>query len=149
MGEKSSIEKIKSLVRNQHFFVLCTHGDISAYGSLIAYGYSEDLKELYFATPKKTKKYSFLKVSKQVAAVIDNRSEGKGFKDLLAVTVKGRAEEVSKEDQVAFKKARDLIITRHDYLQSFLLTKDTSFFCLKDIEYLFTIDFSTLYKWKP
>ena len=41
-------EKIKKLASEHFFFILCTQGDNQPYGSLIAYAYKNDLKNLFF-----------------------------------------------------------------------------------------------------
>ena len=43
-------EKIKKLISEQFFFILCTQGEGQPYGSLIAYAFQDNLKKFFFAT---------------------------------------------------------------------------------------------------
>ena len=54
-------DRIRALLDEQPFAVLCTQGEGQPYGSVIAYAASEDLLAVSFATPVATRKYRLLR----------------------------------------------------------------------------------------
>ena len=66
-------ERIRRLVSDQPYAVLCTQGDGQPYGSVVAFACSADLTTAVFATPVTTRKYRLLVACEQVALVVDNR----------------------------------------------------------------------------
>ena len=54
------VTKIRRLVTEQLYGVLCTQGQGQPYGSLIAFAFSDDLSRAVFATPIATRKYHLL-----------------------------------------------------------------------------------------
>ena len=69
-------EKLRKLFSVVQLAVLATEHDGSPYASLVAFAASDDLREIYFATDRETRKYSYLQENKQVALLVDNRSNG-------------------------------------------------------------------------
>ena len=66
-----------------------------AYGALVAFAFTPDLRHAVFTTPKATGKFSMLTRSGRVALLIDNRPDRVGeFMNTKAVTVTGRATHV-------------------------------------------------------
>ena len=49
-------DRIRQLVTEEPYGVLCTHGEGLAYGSLVAFAFTEDLRYAVFATPLATRK---------------------------------------------------------------------------------------------
>lgn len=145
--EKDIIEKIKSLIKRQNFFVLCTSDSSGPYGSLIAYSYSDSFEYLYFATSKNTKKYQMLKQNPRVSAVIDSRDSGEVFKRLEAMTISGTAEQMPGGS--CLEKSAMSLKRRHPYLSDFLGQDDTVVFCLKGIKIYYVLDLNTVYEWEP
>ena len=66
--------RIRRLLTEQRYAVLCTQSQSQPYGSLIAFAASDDLKTIVFATPVTTRKYRLLTECEHVALVIDSRS---------------------------------------------------------------------------
>lgn len=89
-------EKLRKLFSVTQLAVLATEHDGSPYASLVAFTASDDLREIYFATSRETRKYRYLQENKQVALLVDNRSNGvEDFRDAMAVTILGSATELA------------------------------------------------------
>ena len=112
---KKDLEK---LFRNQRLGVLATQNDGQPYSSLVAFTPSKDLRWLYFATTRSTRKYAYLSRDPRVSMLIDNRSnEASDFKLAMAVTATGTAEEVQKSEREGLKTE---YLSKHPYLKEFV-----------------------------
>ncbi|RQW83889.1 MAG: pyridoxamine 5'-phosphate oxidase family protein [Geobacter sp.] len=88
-------EKLRKLFSVVQLAVLATEHDGSPYASLVAFAASDDLREIYFATDRETRKYRYLQENGRVAFLVDNRSKtGGDFQEGIAVTVLGMATEL-------------------------------------------------------
>lgn len=108
---------IHALLREQHLGVLSTVGDGAPYASLVAYSVSDDDAQLYFVTPKATRKFANLSANPSVAMLVNNSiNRPEDFHRAMAVTAAGIA-------RVAASAERDNIINRyvatHPYLEAF------------------------------
>lgn len=118
-GSAAAIEEtIQDLLRTQRLAVLSTQGSGQPHASLVAFAASDDLKYLYFATARTTRKYHHLDVDPRVAMLMDNRSNQESdVHSAIAVTATGRAGEVIDHE-------RDLgvriYLLKHPYLQDFV-----------------------------
>lgn len=111
-------ETIRALFRSQKLAVLSTQRSGQPYASLVAFVVSDDLKHLYFATPRTTRKYHNLDVDPRVAMLIDSRSNLEAdIHTAVAVTATGTAGEV--RDQEKDLGVR-LYLAKHPYLQDFI-----------------------------
>jgi len=110
--------QIKQLLGSQRLGVLSTHYHGHPYSSLVAFSSSENLEEVYFATPKTTRKFRNLNQENRVSMLIDNRSnEIEDFHHAMAVTVLGSAEVV----QGSYKKeVMGIYLVKHPYLTDFV-----------------------------
>ncbi len=87
-------QQLRDLFAAQYLAVLSTHGDGQPYASLVAFTASEDLKALYFATARSTRKFANMTAHPPVAMLIDSRTNrAKDFHEAVAATVTGVAEE--------------------------------------------------------
>lgn len=66
--------KIKELLDKQKLGVLATQGEKYPYNTLVAYAFSEDLRYIFFATMKHTRKYTNLMKHPHVSILIDSRT---------------------------------------------------------------------------
>ena len=119
MNEKDQLKnQIKQLLSSQRLGVLSTHYQGHPYSSLVAFSSSQNLREVYFATAKTTRKFRNLNQDKRVSMLIDNRSnEISDFHDAMAVTVMGTAEVVKGADKT---DVMDIYLIKHPYLTDFV-----------------------------
>lgn len=123
------VETIRTLLETQRLGVLSTQCKGHPYASLVAFGYSDDLSLLFFATPRSTRKYDNIAADDRVAMLIDSRSnEETDFHEARAVTVTGRAHEASDDDATTLRK---LYLTRHPYLTNFLNAPTCAFMVMR------------------
>ena len=92
--EKTDI--LKELCTGQPLAVLATDAGSRPYASLVAVAVTPDLRQLYFATLRATRKWANLAGNHHVSLLIDNRSnQVTDFSRAAAATVIGTAEELS------------------------------------------------------
>lgn len=86
--------EIRSLLSSQRLGVLCTSGETGPHASLVAFAARQDLTQLFFVTPRNTRKFANLRVDPRVALLVDGRSNREeDFRNAVAVTARGVAEE--------------------------------------------------------
>ena len=109
---------LEELLANQPLAVLSTQNEGQPYASLVAFAASEDLKALFFATTRATRKYANLSSDPRVAMLVDSRSnEVSDFRWAMAVTATGRAEEVEgQEKDIALRT----YLAKHPHLDDFV-----------------------------
>lgn len=119
MKTSAQIKKdLSKLFRHQRLGVLSTHNNGQPYTSLVAFNSSEDLKCLYFATTRSTRKYANLCADPRVAMLIDNRSNSASdFKRAMAVTATGIAGELEPD---AMRTMKADYLEKHPYLKEFV-----------------------------
>jgi len=109
---------LKKLLESQPLAVLATQNRGQPYASLIAFASSDDLKSLYFATTRSTRKYANLSSDSRVAVLVDNRSnKASDFRWAMAATATGKAKEVNARKR---KKALELYLDKHPHLREFV-----------------------------
>ena len=116
--EKELIQEIRELLESQQLAALATQAQGAPYASLVAFVASEDLKRLYFATSRSTRKYANLTADPRAALLVDSRSNAlSDFHRARAVTAVGRTHEVDDRE-------RDAVIPRylekHPHLKTFV-----------------------------
>jgi nitroimidazol reductase NimA-like FMN-containing flavoprotein (pyridoxamine 5'-phosphate oxidase superfamily) len=111
-------QDLKKLLQSQPLAVLATQGRGQPYASLVAFASSDDLKSLFFATTRSTRKYANMSADSRVAVLVDNRSnKASDFRWAMAATATGKAKEVSSRRR---KSALDLYLTKHPHLREFV-----------------------------
>ena len=109
---------LKRLCASQRLAVLATQNEGQPYTSLVAFTASEDLKKLFFATTRATRKYANLTADSRVAMLIDNRSnEATDFRWAMAATALGKAEEIEGHEK---EEALKLYLAKHPHLEEFV-----------------------------
>lgn len=87
---------LKELCAGQPLAVLATDAGNSPYTSLVAIAITPDLRQLYFATLRATRKWANLAGNHHVSLLIDNRSnQVTDFSRAAAATILGSARELS------------------------------------------------------
>jgi nitroimidazol reductase NimA-like FMN-containing flavoprotein (pyridoxamine 5'-phosphate oxidase superfamily) len=141
-------KRIRSLLAEQPFCVLCTQGENQPYGSLIAYAFTEDMKHFYFTTAKPTRKFKLLKTCSHISLVVDSRC--KFQEDLTrveAVTITGRATQVKKGNKL--HQGMRLLRDRHPYLIRFMEAESTALFRIDVVRYIHVTRFQEVSQWIP
>jgi nitroimidazol reductase NimA-like FMN-containing flavoprotein (pyridoxamine 5'-phosphate oxidase superfamily) len=109
---------ITGLFASQRLAVLATQSEGQPYTSLVAFTTSEDLKQLFFATTRTTRKYANLRADSRVSMLVDNRSnEATDFRWAMAVTATGKAEEIGGRER---DEASKLYLAKHPHLEEFV-----------------------------
>jgi nitroimidazol reductase NimA-like FMN-containing flavoprotein (pyridoxamine 5'-phosphate oxidase superfamily) len=111
-------QDLKKLLQSQPLAVLATQGRGQPYASLVAFASSDNLKSLYFATTRSTRKYANLAGDPRVAMLVDNRSnKASHFRWAMAATATGQAREV---DPAERENALELYLAKHPHLEEFV-----------------------------
>jgi nitroimidazol reductase NimA-like FMN-containing flavoprotein (pyridoxamine 5'-phosphate oxidase superfamily) len=118
MTHYNAIKKqIRELLINQKLGVLSTHHFGQPYASLIAFVGKEDLKEIFFVTPRTTRKFENLSADSRVAILVNSSlNMDTDFHEAVSVTALGKAREIdgSEKDEIL-----DSYLTKHPYLEAF------------------------------
>jgi heme iron utilization protein len=147
-GDAGAFERVRDLLTGQPFGVLCTQGSGQPYGSLVAFAFTPDVRRMVFATPVATWKYRLLAECEHVALVVDDRSRhADELMAVSAVTITGRAMEVTSDEQAAAWAG--LLIERHPYLRDFVDSPSTALFRVDVIRCVHVSRFGEVRRWAP
>jgi nitroimidazol reductase NimA-like FMN-containing flavoprotein (pyridoxamine 5'-phosphate oxidase superfamily) len=142
------VERIRRLVTTQPYGVLATHGEGHAYGSLVAFAFSEDLRRAFFATPMFTLKYRLLSEHDRIALVVDDRpAHPDQMMKVEAVTVTGSAREVPPGPERA--ACTEQLVARHPQLRSFVASDSSAVFEIQVFRYFHVSRFQEVRQWVP
>jgi len=119
LSEESELEHlIRELFETQKLAVLGTQNKGQPYANLIAFAASDDLKSLYFATARATRKYANIEADSRVTVLIDNRSnQDSDFSQAAALTAIGKAEEVLDKQR---EGVLETYLAKHPMLEEFV-----------------------------
>ena len=128
-GGSDILGRVRSLLLSQRLGVLGTHFEDAPHQSLVAFVASEDLREIYFASPARTRKAEALRKDARVALLVDNRRNLESdFDASLALTAKGSAELLSMDETLA---VAPLYVKRHPSLQEFAASSSCRFYRIR------------------
>lgn len=117
-SEKGIRETLGKLLAECRLAVLATQRAGQPYASLVAFAVTDDLRCLYFATPRSTRKFANLAADGRIALLISNDSDQMDdFHRAMAVTVVGAGSEIDGEEK---SRALDLYLGKHPYLEEFV-----------------------------
>ncbi len=117
-SEKGLRKTLSRLLDHCRLAVLATHRDGQPYASLVAFAVTDDLRYLYFATPRSTRKFTNLAVDGRIALLIsDDANQVEDFHRAMAVTAVGVGREVEGEEK---ERALELYLGKHPYLEDFV-----------------------------
>jgi len=121
-----STDILKELCTGQPLAVLATDAGSGPYVSLVAVAITPDLRRLYFATPRTTRKWANLAGNYRVSLLIDNRSnQVTDFSRAAAATVIGTAEELSGAE---LDTGLAIFLRRHPHLAEFTASPSCALF---------------------
>jgi nitroimidazol reductase NimA-like FMN-containing flavoprotein (pyridoxamine 5'-phosphate oxidase superfamily) len=118
MEKAEDIQKqIRDLFASQNLAVLATHNQEQPYASLVAFVASDDLKYLYFVTPKTTRKFANLTANPRVAVLINSSTnQTADFHRAISVTAVGDAAEIRAADR---EQMLPFYLAKHPHLEEF------------------------------
>ena len=115
---------LNPLLMSQHLAVLATYYDGQPYSNLVAFAATDNLKDLLFATSRKTRKYDNLRNNKKVALLVDSRkNETSDFDNASALTAIGLAQETAGDERDLLSR---LYLAKHPSLREFLNMSDSA-----------------------
>lgn len=121
-----STDILQKLCTGQPLAVLATDAGKGPYASLVAVAVTPDLRQLYFATLRATRKWSNLAGNHHVSLLIDNRSnQVTDFSRAAAATVIGVAEELSGTE---LANGLAIFLRRHPHLAEFTASPSCAMF---------------------
>lgn len=135
-------ERIEALLAEQPLAVLSTQREGQPYASLMAFGYTDDLKNIVVATGTSTRKHQNIMMDSRVALLVDNRANSEeDFHEAAALTVIGVARLIDSPERPFFE---NIYLSRHPYLKKFLQAPTTTFFKIEVLHYLLVTRFQNV-----
>ena len=117
-ANKQFRKQLKELFDAQNLATLATHHDGQPYASLVAFYADEDLKHIYFVTPKTTRKYANLTADNRVAMMINSSTnQASDYHRAISVTAVGKAKDIDGADR---KRILIHYLTKHPHLEDFV-----------------------------
>jgi uncharacterized pyridoxamine 5'-phosphate oxidase family protein len=131
----NKINRLKNTIRNitseELFGILATSVNDVPYTNLIAFVLQDDLKKLFFATPRDTKKFKNIIANKKISFHVHNsKNSYEDTGNAIGITITGRAFEYSKENS---EKVKDLYLLKHPQMKEFFYAINIAFISV-DIE---------------
>jgi putative heme iron utilization protein len=112
------ITLLRELLDGQLLGVLGTHGEGAPYTSLVGFAATRDLRHLFFATGRTTRKHANLAADARASMLIDNRTNRpEDFTHAAAATAVGVVEEVGETEVDRFDA---LFLAKLPHLESFV-----------------------------
>lgn len=140
-------DDLNHLLFGQSLGVLATYLDPHPYPSLVGFAVSDDLSEIYFTTPRSTRKYDNLRAHPKTALLIDSRTHHPDdFFKAAAVSVIGAAGECSPETG---DQAKRVFLARHPQLTEFVNAETSAMMCLRVEKYILVRRFQDVAEWSP
>ena len=111
-------KQLGKLFRSQNLAALSTHHAGQPYASLVAFHASDDLKHIYFVTPKTTRKYANLTADNRVAVMVNSSTnQASDFHQAISVTAVGKAKEIAGVDK---ERVLGQYLAKHPHLEDFV-----------------------------
>ena len=131
----NKIDQVKETIRNtasgELFGILATSVNDVPYTALVAFVLQDDLKKLFFATPRDTKKFKYLELNKKVSFHVHNSNNSpKDIGSAIGITITGKASEYSKNH---FEGAIALYLLKNPQMKEFIHAPNTALVAM-DIE---------------
>lgn len=111
-------QRLGELFASQNLATLATQQGGQPYASLVAFVASDDLSQIFFATPKATRKYANLVADGRVAMLINSSTnQTSDFHRAISVTAVGKARDVIGKDK---KRILKQYLSKHPHLEDFV-----------------------------
>jgi nitroimidazol reductase NimA-like FMN-containing flavoprotein (pyridoxamine 5'-phosphate oxidase superfamily) len=111
-------QRLAELFRSQNLAALSTHREGQPYSSLVAFYAADDLRNIYFVTPRTTRKFANLSADNRVAVMVNSSAnEASDFHQAISVTAVGRAEVISGSNQEMILRH---YLAKHPHLEEFV-----------------------------
>jgi nitroimidazol reductase NimA-like FMN-containing flavoprotein (pyridoxamine 5'-phosphate oxidase superfamily) len=125
------LETMKDLMTSKDTCVMATVCGNEPHCSLMSYAISEDCKEIYLMTSRKTRKYNNLLANPAVSLLFDTRDADSQAdrSQTKALTAAGHIEWIN--DDATRLRIKEMLLARHPHLQIFADDPDTEFFVVK------------------
>jgi len=133
-GRVDPLDTVRQLLTSQQVAVLATHNQGQPYGTLVGFSVSPNLKSIFFATARTTRKFANIVADDRVAMTFDDRTRAAAdFYEAVGVTACGRAAEVSKSS-----RSEDLkrFLARHPHLEEFVMSPNCAFLRVRVEKYV-------------
>ena len=128
MTDAAEWRLVLELLNEQAYGVLGTNHKGHAYASLVAFSATADIRSIYFATTRATRKYLNLAADDQIALLVDNRTaqaQAQALYEAAAVTAYGTATEVAAAEHADVLES---YLARHPQLKTFVSSPTTALF---------------------
>ncbi len=130
MSERALRLRVKELLFSQLYGVLCTRPKEDApHTSIVAFASADDLSAIVFATPRNTRKYTYMLTDNRVALFFDDRRPRK--EDLMNVTgleARGLVRELTDHERGDY---RAMYLARHPDMAGFVDAAGSALMCLE------------------
>ena len=139
MKNEEFLDQVGQLLDSQRVGVLATHYKNTPHQSLIAYIHSESLREIFFITPRYTRKVEAMAADPRVAFIVDNRQNVESdFDACIAVTAKGTVEELPRHPRPPFLSQ---YLKKHPYLEEFVASPSCCYYRIRVKSYTLVSSF--------
>ncbi|MEH6358932.1 MAG: pyridoxamine 5'-phosphate oxidase family protein [Pseudomonadales bacterium] len=147
MQKADLYNEIKDILSTQVQCVLATVDDLQPCLHLMAYGFSEDLSEIYLASYADTRKVRNMLIQREVALLWDNRtSNHQDHVDGFALNASGKATMLEGE---LYKSVSQLLLDRNPTLEALLSNDKTAVFSVDVSSYVFAKGYTSVYEFQP
>ncbi|MBN2266816.1 MAG: pyridoxamine 5'-phosphate oxidase family protein [Candidatus Babeliaceae bacterium] len=139
MDRQELLSNVAKLMNTQKLGVLATVGTPYPYTSLMTFAATDDLRQIIFATLRKTTKYSNMVANKYVSLLVDcalNKIDD--LKKAVAVTVLGKVAEAGNGAREVY---RALLLKKNPELVAFLKESECTIMVLAVDKYVYVDSF--------
>jgi len=138
-------KRLAALFDSQKLASLSTQKDGQPYASLVAFYAADDLKRLFFVTPKTTRKFANLLADSRVALMINNSTNSDAdFHNAISVTAVGTASEVTGAEK---EKLLAQYLAKHPFLEDFARAETCALVGVRVESYYMVRNFQHVTEW--
>jgi len=136
------MEILRDLLESQLLGVLGTQHEGEPYTSLVGFAATPDLKQIFFATGRSTRKLANLAQDARASMLVDNRTNRwADFTEASAATAVGMVEEIGDEER---SEPERIFLAKHPQLESFVRSPSCRFLSLRVSVYMVVTRFQNV-----